>query len=475
MKKKVLLVNPAKPDGFSVNRIHMGFALFSELLSQAGHQVQVLDYAFLSGIQRKVKLPDLQNVIRSFTPDVIGISVFSYQHSECLKLLDSISAVTDSPIVLGGPHITMFPKDFANDTRVSYLVRGEADSIIVGLVERAVREPFPTLIEAPISLPSQIPSQKLDTFLGSEFLECYQIQLSRGCPFECSFCNIKIVAGRKVRARELNVCLEQIAHAIATQPCINTVTVTDDCPNFDKPRFKEFLRRFASMFPGLTLTIDNMRADLLDEEMIILYSKAGGKNLCLGTESGDPEVFAMITKGETLNDVVKAAKLVRKHNLQLGLCFVIGLPGDTLKRHQKSIALAKELKPDYVFWNMCVPWPGTAIHEWFLKNGKIGDVRNFSTLITPSLDFDIPRASSPDFPVEQRIKAWLQANLETFALSFVTRNNFRYFPRNLVRLWSLGKRYGLFSSSIKFLLGFTAFKFFSILRTKFLRRFKSIS
>ncbi|MEW6711831.1 MAG: radical SAM protein, partial [Candidatus Riflebacteria bacterium] len=471
---KVLLVNPAKPDGFSVNRIHMGFALFSEILSRAGHIVQVLDYAFLSGIRRKVKPPALQDFIRSFSPDVIGVSVFSYQYDECLKILDSISAVTESPVVLGGPHITMFPEDFASDTRVSYLVRGEAESIIVELVERAVRKPVPTLIEAPNPHPSQIPPQKLDTFLGSEFLECYQIQLSRGCPFKCSFCNVQIVAGRKVRARELDVCLEQIAQAVAAQPSINTITVTDDCPNFDKPRFKDFLRRFASMFPGLTLTVDNMRADLLDEEMIILYTRAGGKNLCLGTESGDPEVFAMVTKGETLDDVVKTSNLVRKHNLQLGLCFVIGLPGDTLERHQKSIALAKELNPDYVFWNMCVPWPGTGIYEWFLKNGEIGDVRNFSTLITPSLDFDIPRAYSPEFPVEQRIKAWIQANLETFSLPFLTRNNFRSFPRNLLRLFSLGMRYGLFLSSVKFLVGLTVFKFCSILRTKFLRRFKRV-
>jgi hypothetical protein len=110
--------------------------------------------------------------------------------------------------------------------------------------------------------------------------------------------------------------------------------------------------------------------------------------------------------------------LVRKHNnLSLGLCFVIGLPGDSLERHLYSLRLAKSLKPDYIFWNMCIPWPGTLVNQWYQTHGEIGDLRNFSTLIDTKVNFQEPVCSSPNFPKEDMIKAWLMANMETYCFS----------------------------------------------------------
>ena len=65
----------------------------------------------------------------------------------------------------------------------------------------------------------------------------------------------------------------------------------------------------------------------------------------IGVESGDAEVFKKITKGETLEDVKKAVKLIKKYKIPLALCFMIGLEGDSFEKTQKSIEFAKTLKP----------------------------------------------------------------------------------------------------------------------------------
>ena len=85
-----------------------------------------------------------------------------------------------------------------------------------------------------------------------------------------------------------------------------------------------------------------------DEEMLGLYAAAGGEAVCLGVESGDREVFKRIGKGESLRDIVETARLIRKNGLKLGLCFVIGLPGDNLQRHRPSMTPANVLKLDYI-------------------------------------------------------------------------------------------------------------------------------
>ena len=450
--KKVLFLNPLKNDSFAVDRIHMGFTLMGQILCEAGHEVKVIDYAYLRGLNLLKEMPSLNNVIKQFNPDVIGISVFTYLYDECKSLIDQIAELSDAVIVLGGPHITLFPEDFSDDTRIGYLIRGEAEGVILDLVENVDKKNAPVIVQGSVPSGDEIPAANLDLVYGSNHLTSYQIQLSRGCPYSCTFCNVELIAGgRKVRARNLDLCIDQIAEAKRKYPNIQTVYITDDCPNFDRERFKNFLVKFAERKIGCNLHIDNVRADLIDEEMLQLYVEAGGLNICLGTESGHPDVFKRVNKGESLDEVLNAIQLVKKFSLKLGLCFVIGLPGDTLEKHRYSIELAKKVKPDYVYWNMCTPWPGTPVYKWFIKHGEIGDVRGFSTLIDPEFDFTLPRAWSRDFNRGDRVKAWLIANLETYAFSISSVK--RFFPV-IIKLLLLAKQHSIYLTVLKYIACF---------------------
>lgn len=436
--KRVLFVNPGKKDRFGVGSIHQGLSLLAEILVTQGYAVKLIDYAFLSNVQHPIHIPSIEEVIREYQPQVIGISVFTYLYDECQHLIERISCCCKAPIILGGPHISIFPEDFGADPRISYIVRGEAETVIASLIATAQTQPRPMLIDAPLPSPESIPAANLDVADGSQYLQEYRIQLSRGCPYHCNFCNIQLVAGRRIRARDIEQCLNEIVEAKKQFPNINTVNISDDCPTFDMERFKRFLRMFKDANIKCALAIDNVRANLIDEELIRLYAEAGGTNICIGVESTHPEVFALIHKGESFEAIVYAAKLVRQYGLKLGFCFVIGLPGDTLERHRThSMRFAAEFKPDYCFWNMCIPWPGTDIYQWYQAHGEIGDMRNFSTLIDPYLNFQEPVASSEDFAKEDRIKAWLMANMETHC----------YFsPRAIAKLAVLTCRYHLYRS-----------------------------
>jgi radical SAM superfamily enzyme YgiQ (UPF0313 family) len=463
--KRVLFLNPAKGEFFT-ERIHMGFTLLGQILSEAGCLVRVIDYSFLNSIRGKLKIPTIEEAIADFKPDVVGISVFSYLYDESREIIDKVSGCTDAPIMVGGPHVTLFPEDFTDNKRVSHVVRGEAEAVISDMVANSRRTSRPEVVDCLVPTAEQIPPINLDIALGSEYMGDYQIQLSRGCPFNCSFCNVDLIAGRRVRPRDLELCLGQIEEAVRNRPSIRSVSITDDCPTFNRKRFKEFLREFAKRELGTLLTIDNVRADLVDEEMLQLYVLAGGQNICLGAESGHPEVFKLVNKGESLDKVVDAAGLIRKYGLQLGLCFVIGLPGDTMERHMSSLALAKQLKPDYIYWNMCTPWPGTEVHEWFLKHGELGDVKNFLSLIDQRLNYENPPAVSPDFTKEERIRAWLMSNLETYNIPIFSISNLRNFPANMSRLLHLARKYRLYKSLFIMLWEFVSHKLWYEFRKK---------
>ena len=187
-----------------------------------------------------------------------------------------------------------------------------------------------------------------------------------------------------------------------------------------------------------------MRADSIDDEMLTLYKAAGGLNMCLGVESGHPEVFDLIHKGESLSEIISAAKMVRQNGIKLGLCFVIGLPEDTLERHLQTMRFAKQLRPQYIFWNMVVPWPGTEVAQWYRAHGEVDNIKNYSTQIDPKVNFKEPVCSSRNFSKEDMIKAWLMANMET--------NSYFATPQNIPKLFRLAIHYGTYRSFIILLL-----------------------
>jgi radical SAM superfamily enzyme YgiQ (UPF0313 family) len=438
--RRILLLNSGKEDNFIVNRIHLGLTLLASILTEAGHEVRIIDYAFLRHISQFVNVPSIEEVIKEFQPDVIGLSVFTYLWDDCVRLIERISCCSSAPIILGGTHFTIFPEDFSSDQRISYIVRGEAESVILSLVESAKKESVPVIIDAPPASPEAIPACNLDVAYGSQYLERYQLQLSRGCPHHCSFCSIPSIGGRKLRARDLNIVLDQILKAKQKYPRIKEICITDDFPSYNKDRFKLFLQLLKEADTGCLLWVDNMRADSIDDEMVSLYKAAGGYNICIGVETGNPEVFNLINKGESLSEIIEAAKKVRQSGLVLGLCFVIGLPEDKIERHLDSIRLAKRLRPQYIFWNMVNPYPGTEVNKWYQTHGEVGDNRNFSTLIDPTANFEEPRWSSRNFPKKQMIKAWLMANMET--------TDYLASPKNISKLFRLTRTYGTYHSFI---------------------------
>ena len=197
-------------------------------------------------------------------------------------------------------------------------------------------------------------------------------------------------------------------------PSVVALNLSDDCPTGRAEHFKEFLRLLIAADLKLGLVINNMRADRVDAELVELSRRAGAASLCLGAEHGNPEVFALVNKGETLDDIRRAAGLIKAGGLELGLCFVIGLPGDTYERHQDSVRLARELAPPLIYWNMAHPFPGTEMHRWFVEHGaSLDPPRTYTSYDNHSLRSVEPVVATPEFSKWERRRAYFLAVVET--------------------------------------------------------------
>ncbi len=331
---KILFVRLKKETDFNPVP-HLGLGILASILKAEDHDVKVLDYLLFINSETA---PLLEDVINDFKPDLIGFSIYTATYKNSVNTIYNILH-HKIPIIVGGPHPTLYGEDMKHIKGISYIVRGEAEEVISELVKTAV----------------------------------YKQQ-------------VEIIDGKK----------------------------TDDAPAVNITHFKNFLKEYILRGINLKMVIDNVRADSVDEEFITLAKAAGNSNLCIGVESGNEEVFKEVNKGETLEKVKKAARLIKKGGLELGLCFVIGLPYDSLNRTWDSINLAKELAANFIFWNMVHPMDRTKVMDWFVENGAtIYDTTNYSSYDTNSLRMREPVVETKDFSRYSRKRAYFIAVVET--------------------------------------------------------------
>ncbi|EKQ52970.1 MAG: Fe-S oxidoreductase [Methanobacterium sp. Maddingley MBC34] len=431
--KRILFFN-AKREKCDSDSPHIGLAMLAAVLKSCGHEVLVVDYQF------NPNAPDPKAIFEDFKPDVVGLTIYTATMKEADIIFEQISQF-NKPIIVGGPHATLYSHELVD--KANYIIVGEAENIIVDVVENADVGTKGKIICSEPPDPQKLPFPDFTSFVGHEDIFLYPLLTSRGCPYNCSFCAVRFVSTRKWRPKSVEKCIEEIISAKKKFDSIGNVVVYDDNAMFRKNHIKKFLKCYINSNINLPLTVINTRADSLDDEIVSLLKKAKCPHIGIGVESGHPEVFKKIGKGETLDDIIRAAGLIKKHKMTLDLCFVIGLEDDSLENTRVSIEFAKKLKPDHIYWNMITPFEGTKIREWYDKNGKVFDLINHSSLVDGDFMCEEPCAETPEFSIEERKKAYLIAILET--------NDTRLSIINIPRLYPYVQQYGLYNEFLRWI------------------------
>lgn len=119
--------------------------------------------------------------------------------------------------------------------------------------------------------------------------------------------------------------------------------------------------------------------------------KAGCHQVCFGIESGDPEIQKEINKNLDFERVKEVVQMTQSTGLDARCSFMFGNQHETPETMQRTIDLAKRLKPDFTSFNIATPFPGTSFRRWAIENGYLVDDRWEAldsaayTLVTPHL------------------------------------------------------------------------------------------
>lgn len=322
--------------------------------------------------------------------DVMAFSLKSFTQKTTFALLDSIPLRKESLIIFGGPHLAIEGAAFLKkDRRIKAALIGEgessfpkfldqcegnengADADIKGLIRREGEKVISNGDMAIEEDLDQLPFPCYTVFDSiASGLDNYPLLTSRGCPYQCLYCSVGLISGRRWRKRGVGDIIKELK-AARERFGFGHFFIIDDNFTLEKDRATQFCQALIASGLDLRWTLPNgIRADRLDEELIKQMKSSGCEAVSFGIESADPEVFKNIGKGETLEEISRAIELCHRYNLRVSGKFIIGLPGATPDSTRRSLHWVREVGLREANWNLLVPYPGTGAYEFIKKNGR---------------------------------------------------------------------------------------------------------
>lgn len=186
-----------------------------------------------------------------------------------------------------------------------------------------------------------------------------------GCPFHCSYC-LGGELGYAVRSiSNINQELDYLKSIGIRELWIKDLTF-----GANRKHTEEFLRLLIDEEYNFSWVCIS-RVNVLDREILELMKRTGCHTIQLGVETADEETLEQISKGITKEQVRKVFGLCGEMGIRTLAHFMLGIPGDTPEKIERTIKYAIELDPEFASFNIATPRMGTQFRAEAVKKGWV--------------------------------------------------------------------------------------------------------
>jgi len=350
----------------------------------------------------------IEKAIRDYAPDIVGITApFTTQSQNAVKVSRLCKKISpDITVVMGGADISVSYRQKLENDECDYCVIGEGEetfyefiknfrsksslSRIEGLASKEdgqIKYRPRRYIEDLDSLP--FPAYELidfDDYLRSKYLylnwstigkNSISMITSRGCPYNCVFCSVKLYMGQRFRANSPGYVIRHLKH-LKENYGITNFHFEDDNMSFDRSRFEGILDGIIENRLDIRWDTPNgIHAGSLDPVLLEKIKRSGCRKLIIAIESGNQSVLDhVIKKSISLESVLQVVKDCRRLGIDLGAFYVIGFPGETIGNMKETVDLALELFRSYnvtPYLFIATPLYGTELYDECVKRGIIDE------------------------------------------------------------------------------------------------------
>jgi len=159
-------------------------------------------------------------------------------------------------------------------------------------------------------------------------------------------------------------------HVLELDPAVGGFVIIDDLFMVEPTRVLEICKGIQER--GLDIVWNSeIRADLVDPEVLSAMHQAGCRQILIGVESGSPRMLELANKQITVEMIRRAAKAVHDAGMEVYSMCVIGLPTETVEDVDATERLLREIKVDYSEFGSYTPYPDTRLYPAALEAGFV--------------------------------------------------------------------------------------------------------
>ena len=370
---RVLLINPEFPPSFWSLAETCKFMGRKTLMPPLG----LLTVAALLPQEWEFRLADLN--IGALTAaswqwaDLVMITGMIIQREGILRLVREAKE-QGKTVIVGGPCATSLPQDML-EAGADFLVRGEGETSIPRLLA-ALREGQPGGVIEEDGKPkmSISPVPRFDLITLDDYATI-GIQTSRGCPFDCEFCDIVSLYGRTPRYKDPGQVIAEL-ETLYHLGWRGVVFISDDNFIGNKDHARAILNRLipwmqahGEPFGFWTQASVNLGQD---REMIDLLTAANFGYIFLGVETPEPDILRAAGKFQNLrNPLQDSLTAINANGLNLIASFIIGFDGEQSGAVDRIVEFVEELAIPITMINILQPLPNTRLWQRLEKEGRL--------------------------------------------------------------------------------------------------------
>ena len=349
----------------------------------------------------------LKNDLSTLKVDVLGISFRTASYRSAKEFIKKAKNIKrDMFIVAGGHHATAFPKETLADLGCDAIVIGEGEYIFKELVERLIDNLSLDGLEGVaykkgndifINKPGR-PIEDIDALpwparelLNLDEYNVTTLLTSRGCPFNCIYCD-KGISTRKVKFRASLDISKEIEH-IVNHLNKRKLYIVDDHLFLNTDRLRPILDRIIHKRLPVKW-VCQARVDDIYKDVLEKAKQAGCEQIMYGIETGNESELKYIRKNASLREAENAVRATKEAGITARANFMLGFPVSTKETMRNTINFARKLKPDIIRFFAVSPLPNTDLWDDIYGKGYIPDKIKWEDIdfFKPSFDIkDIPR------------------------------------------------------------------------------------
>ena len=321
-------------------------------------------------IRVEIKDDMLEDITFREDCDLVALTCMSHQAPRAYQLAAGFRR-RGTPVVMGGFHATLAPDECQE--HVDALVLGEAEATWPQLLEDFQAGRLKPRYQAEkLSDLKNLPVPRYDLL----DLKRYKVlnipsQTTRGCPYNCSYCEVTQVYGGKFRHRPVDEVIHEIKE-IKRLTDSGFIYFVDDNFVANRRHALEVMERLIplKMIYGCLAT-----ANVGDDpEVLDLLARSGCQHVNIGMESISPDSLKAINKKQNkIKDYERQFKALRDRGIGFSINVMFGLDGDRPEIFDTTVDFLNHVKAPAAFMFILAPRPGTKVQSQLLQEGRIFD------------------------------------------------------------------------------------------------------